>query len=144
MGKWNCSIPPGGAHDSLVLLMLTDTLNQSSWYALIRQSERDHCSAPRADSSHLKTAFLCASCPIVSCDGQIQAYPDSFAHWSLPFFSLLTPVSVSLHPQRLAWIVHLHYSRLMSLQTNTKPVVTDKALLIICERRECIFKCVKV
>lgn len=61
--------------------------------------------------------------------------PWQLAHWSLPFFSLLTPVSVSLHPQRLAWIVHLHYSRLMSLQTNTKPVVTDKALLIICERR---------
>lgn len=32
----------------------------------------------------------------------------------------------------------------LSLQANTKPVVTDKASLIIGRRRERIFKCVKV
>lgn len=54
---------------------------------------------------------------IARCDGQIQ-----LSHRSLPlvntapfFSSLLTPVSVSLHPQWLANILHLHYSRLLCL-----------------------------
>ena len=32
----------------------------------------------------------------------------------------------------------------LSLQTNTKPAVRDKVLLILSGRRECIFKCVQV
>lgn len=55
-------------------------------------TEEAACRAPRSHSS----SCVCVSCPIVRCDGQIQAQPDSFPidpslrSMQLPFFFLLS------------------------------------------------------